>query len=126
MSRYYDLAAQLEAIATELEDDLELDAPPVSESVAVSVTRVRKIVDAAEGIRRAAELVLDCEPSTELAAEVRALEVMCQCGRDRGTHLAGDGGTEDGVCFGFVEAAPTIPAGFSEEAIQAWFDEALP
>lgn len=106
--RYYHLAALLASVGDELADDLDHTEP------SASVVRLRKLEGAAGYIQRAAELLLDCEPSPELAAEVRALEAMCLCGHDRGEHMTegpwpcehlGDGC----ACTGYLDAAPTIP-----------------
>jgi hypothetical protein len=115
--RYYHLAALLASIADELADDHDCTAEALER---FDHSRARKLASAAGYIHRAAELVLDCEPSPELAAEVRALDAMCLCGHDRGEHLTegpwacshlGD----DCACTGYLDAAPTIPVNVPPE-----------
>ena len=105
MNRYYHLAALLASIVDELADDVRLTDP-------VEALTVRRLEGAAGYIQRAAELVLECELSPELAAEVHALEALCVCGLERGEHMADPPfGTEDGLCVtGFRPAKrDTLP-----------------
>lgn len=96
MSTYHELAELLVAEAAELADELQGEPLP---------SRQRKILVAFRHLHRAAELVLELDPSPELSAEVLALQTLCLCGHDRGDH----GAEAPHLCGGvpFVEGVRT-------------------
>lgn len=79
MSTYQELAELLVAEANTLLDELD-------DRGEVLPTRERKLLQACGHLHRAAELVLELDPSDSLTAAVRALSDLCLCGHDRGDH----------------------------------------
>ena len=89
MSRYHDIAEVFAEYAAEIDEDAGELAP---------MTRRRRTLEGAAAlILRAAELLLELDVGPELAAEVRALEALCQCGHDRGDHFVDAPHACDGV-----------------------------
>ena len=77
------IADELEALASELHDDMK------NAETAGGRSRIMRVLElAADLAERAAELVLELDPGEDLPADVRALAVLCaNCGHDRGDHL---------------------------------------
>lgn len=87
MSTYRKLGEIVAEIALDLQEGLA-EPPP----------RARKLEAACDYLMRAAELLLELDPSPELAAEVRALEALCLCGHDKGDHGVEAPHLCEGIC----------------------------
>jgi hypothetical protein len=79
VSTYQELAELLVAEANSLLDELDGRGEALP-------TRERKLLKACGHLHRAAELVLELDPSDSLSAAVRSLSDLCCCGHDQGDH----------------------------------------
>jgi hypothetical protein len=97
---YDDAGSELAAIALELQESIH---PPDLSTPRACADRLR-VLSAAGHAMQAAELLLEVE-GVPLAAEVRALEILCTCGLDLGDHMTEfPHPSEDGRCRAFEPA----------------------